>query len=105
MKTLTDQMKDEIVEYFTSKDRWDARYAMGQDEVRCHITETDTEVSVRVAKMYSDGIGQLASLTNIQWLANLLDTEKIDIGDRDYQSGCESCDYGSEESLTLTCHK
>ncbi len=105
MNKLTEDTKAEIVEYFTAKERWSEEYCMGQNDTKCDVTETDTEVCVRVSKMYNDGIGHLASFTNMQWLSNLLGTDRINVGDRDYRSGCDSCDYGSEESLVLTAYK
>ncbi len=107
MKTVTASLLGEIREYFTSPDRWNREdyYGQGSGSVECDIETFPGGIRIRLSKMYNDGIEKLATVANIQALSDIVGTDEIDIGDKDYRSGCSSCDWGSEESIVLTCYK
>ena len=40
----------------------------------------------------------------LQKIAEAIGTQKINVGERDFTSGCESCDWGSNYRVTFYCH-
>ena len=61
-----------------------------------------TTCTIHLSKMYQ-GLGKLISFQNLNWLAYLLGTEKIDLENDTYTPGCESCDWGSQHSVDIVC--
>ena len=55
-------------------------------------------------KMYQ-GLGSWISFENLNWLSNLLGTEKINIRNEHYRRGCDSCDWGSEHNADIICQE
>ncbi len=94
-----EQVIKEVTEYFTSQSR-----SLG-DDFKMSVTFPDDTTCVVYLKQMYEGIGKLASFANLNYLSKLLNTEKIDICDENYTSGCETCDYGSSSSLYIECKK
>ena len=53
--------------------------------------------------MYGDDLS--LTFAKMKEISDLLQTEAIDFGDKDYQSGCESCDYGSRTEIEISATK
>ena len=58
--------------------------------------------TISISKMY-EGLGGLISFKALSWLSQLLSTEEINLYNEDYQSGCDSCDYGSSHDVDIVC--
>ncbi len=93
-------LKEEIINYFNS-DKAHGPNGWHSD-LKVDVFVEDTTWKIHLQQMY-EGLSSIASFKNLQWLATLLGTDKIDVGDQNYRSGCESCDYGSSDELTITC--
>ncbi len=95
---------EEVKEYFKSKDRYVVNgYGMGCTDVAVDVFTDGSTYTIHLQKMY-EGIGYLVSLKNLEGLSKILGTDRIDIGDEDYSSGCSTCDYGSSSTITLRCY-
>ena len=88
-------VKLEIINYFALKSK-------GYCEITCKVSIDNDICKVNLSKMY-EGIQDKVNFEDLTWLSKLLNTTKINMGDRYYSSGCDTCDYGSRDELTITC--
>lgn len=58
------------------------------------------DITIKVSCMYQ-GLGAFISFEFLSEISELLGTKKIDIRDQWYESGCETCDYGSSDNATI----
>jgi hypothetical protein len=91
-----DEISKQIETYF------DEQAKKGYNSVTVKVTFADKNCTVTISKMY-EGLGNLVSFANMQWLSTLLGTDKIDLRNEYYREGCETCDYGSEQSVDFFC--
>lgn len=101
MKKLTDdeilaKLKEVWVDEFYCNDKKTKRFDAPDFEVEHNDGDY---VCFKVSRMYdSPGL----TFEQLKTLAEFFGTEKINDDDRISESGCESCDYGSEYGFRLT---
>lgn len=90
-----EKLSKTIIEHFN-------KISSGYDDLITTILFEDKICSIKLKKMYQ-GLGDLVSFENLTWLSKLLNTDKINLKDEFYNRGCDSCDYGSTQSVTIVC--
>jgi len=93
------ELSTKIVEYFSSKCETEPR-----KKASITVSFTNDTCTVHLKKMYQ-GLGSWISFENLNWLSNLLGTEKINIRNEHYRRGCDSCDWGSEHNADIICQE
>lgn len=60
-----------------------------------------TGISIKISQMYEY---VKLGFADMQKMADVLGTEKIDMSGQDFTSGCDSCDYGSSYVIELVAY-
>lgn len=74
------------------------RQSYNDHEIELSYGRDNKDVRIVVERMYSYVEVQFSHL---QDLSELFQTQNINIGDRDFYSGCETCDHGSSYRVTI----
>lgn len=93
MEINTKELEAKVLNYFSEKNKWST-----PDKVKVTHSISDASASVVISKMYDFVEFDFEFL---EMLSKVFETKKINVGDRDSYSGCETCDYGSSYSLTF----
>lgn len=62
----------------------------------------NSKCTIHLEKMY-EGISEYTSFKDLTWISNLLGTDEINLENKYFASGCESCDYGSCDEINIVC--
>ena len=89
-------VKLEIINYFELKSKND------YSKITCNVSVDNDICKVHLSKMY-EGIQDKVNFEDLTYLSKVLNTTKINLGDSYYRSGCDTCDFGSRDELTITC--
>lgn len=92
------EIEEKIKEFFAEESK--TIYTSGLD---INIVFLDNTCTISLSQMY-EGIYNFCKFKHLQWLSDLLGTEEIDLENGRYRSGCESCDYGSEDYIEIVCY-
>ena len=87
-----------ITDHFCNNGRAPTRLEDAEIEVAFY---QDT-VTVTLKKMYS-GIAEWVNFDDMSFLSDLLKTKNINLQNEYYSGGCESCDFGSSNSIDIVC--
>ena len=104
-----EELSKHIVDYFATYDDKENYLSKSHRKITVEFTE-DTSLlgnktetcHVRLEKMYR-GLGNWAGYENLKWLASVLGTDHIDLKGEYYRAGCDTCDYGSQHTVTIVC--
>lgn len=94
----TEQIEEKIIAYYT--ERCASNYEKLQIDVR--FLNDNKDCTIELSKMY-EGIGAFVSFKDLTWISNLLGTDQIDLENQFFRRGCDSCDYGSSDNVSIVC--
>lgn len=76
-----------------------AEFDHGYGKATFDVRWRDDALLIGIAKMYE--LGDLMSFACLSALSDVLGTRQIDTRDRTFFDGCETCDYGSSDEVTI----
>ncbi len=94
----TEKIEEQILEYYAKH----PSNGYEKPEIEVRFLNDNTKCVISLSKMYS-GIGAFATFKDLTWISNLLGTDEIDLENADYRPGCDTCDYGSSDSVDIVC--
>lgn len=84
-----------IIDYFTNKSK--------QITVNV-IFDLENNICSIHLKKENDDILDFVKFQDLNFIFKLLNTEKIDVKDEFYSSGCETCDFGAKSEVKILAY-
>lgn len=98
-----EELTTKITEYFIDQAENKSKDYHSSFKVSVSWSE-ENKCIIHLSQQY-EGIGSLCDFARLSWLSELLGTEKIDLENQYYQSGCETCDWGSVDEVDIICYE